>query len=149
MNCLVCHTAEIDGVAYLGAGTKVFDDKWLGEALKTMTHQRWRAVLASSPEDRATAANAYRILTSHHHDKIDSLTRARSTAFAPAPTPTRPPSANLGRRGAGRAPGTPRAPRRFGYCSMRQTRIAPYSEPATSSEAIATSAGRTVAEATS
>ena len=26
VNCLVCHTAEIDGVAYLGAGTKVFDD---------------------------------------------------------------------------------------------------------------------------
>ena len=26
VNCLVCHTAEIDGVTYLGAGTKVFDD---------------------------------------------------------------------------------------------------------------------------
>ena len=30
-----------DGVAYLGAGSKVFDDKWLGEALKTMTSDRW------------------------------------------------------------------------------------------------------------
>ena len=37
VNCLVCHTAEIDGVAYLGAGTKTFDDKWLGESLKTLT----------------------------------------------------------------------------------------------------------------
>ena len=35
VNCLVCHTAEIDGVAYFGAGTKVFDDNWLGEALKS------------------------------------------------------------------------------------------------------------------
>ena len=26
VNCLVCHTAEIDGVAYFGAGTKVFDE---------------------------------------------------------------------------------------------------------------------------
>ena len=33
VNCLVCHTAEIDGVTYLGAGTKTFDELWLGEAL--------------------------------------------------------------------------------------------------------------------
>ena len=32
--------------------------------------------------DRTHAADAHRILTSHHHDKIDSLTRGRSTAFA-------------------------------------------------------------------
>jgi mono/diheme cytochrome c family protein len=82
VNCLVCHTAEIDGVAYFGAGTKVFDDRWLGEALKTMTSQAWRPLLVRSADARAVAANAHRILTTHHHDKIDSLTRARSTAFA-------------------------------------------------------------------
>ena len=82
VNCLVCHTAEIDGVAYLGAGTKMFDDRWLGEALKTLTSERWRSAVSSDPVDRALAADANRILTSHHHDKIDSLTRARSTAFA-------------------------------------------------------------------
>jgi hypothetical protein len=82
VNCLVCHTAEIDGVAYLGAGTKTFDDRWLGEALKTLTSDRWRSVLPGDSTDRALAADANRILTSHHHDKIDSLTRARSTAFA-------------------------------------------------------------------
>lgn len=82
VNCLVCHTAEIDGVAYLGAGTKIFDDRWLGESLKTLTNERWRAVLARDPATRAMAANAHRILTGHHHEKIDSLTRARSTAFA-------------------------------------------------------------------
>jgi hypothetical protein len=32
--------------------------------------------------DRAVAANAHRILNAHHNDNIDSLTRARSTAFA-------------------------------------------------------------------
>jgi len=82
VNCLVCHVAEIDGVAYLGAGSKVFDDKWLGEALKRLTADRWASALIRDPEARAMAAHAQRILTSHHHEKIDSLTRGRSTAFA-------------------------------------------------------------------
>jgi hypothetical protein len=82
VNCLVCHTAEIDGVAYFGAGTKTFDDKWLGEALKVLTDDTWLPFAAGHSTDRAVAANAHRILNSHHHDKIDSLTRARSTAFA-------------------------------------------------------------------
>lgn len=82
VNCLVCHTAEIDGVAYFGAGTKTFDDYWLGEALKRLTAEPWRSRLARGSADLAAAADANRILTSHHHDKIDSLTRARSTAFA-------------------------------------------------------------------
>ncbi len=82
VNCLVCHTAEIDGVAYFGAGTKTFDDLWLGEALKKLTHEHWRPTLLRDPRDHALAADANRILRSHHHDKIDSLTRGRSTAFA-------------------------------------------------------------------
>jgi processive rubber oxygenase RoxA-like protein len=82
VNCLVCHTAEIDGVAYFGAGTKTFDELWLGEALKRLTSERWRGRLPARSADYALAAEANRILSSHHHDKIDSLTRARSTAFA-------------------------------------------------------------------
>ena len=82
VNCLVCHMAEIDGVVYLGAGTKVFDEVWLGEALKLLTSERWRPLLRRESADAALAADANRILNSHHHDKIDSLTRARSTAFA-------------------------------------------------------------------
>ena len=82
VNCVTCHTAEIDGVAYFGAGTKTFDDKWLGDALKVLTSDRWRGVMLRNPQDAAFAADANRILSSHHHDKIDSLTRARSTAFA-------------------------------------------------------------------
>ena len=82
VNCLVCHTAEIDGVAYFGAGTKTFDELWLGEALKRLTSDRWRALMLGRSDDSTLAADAHRILTSHHHDKIDSLTRARSTAFA-------------------------------------------------------------------
>ena len=82
VNCLVCHTAEIDGVAYFGAGTKVFDDIVLGNALKLLTSDRWRALMTAGESDRSHAASAYRILTSHHHEKIDSLTRGRSTAFA-------------------------------------------------------------------
>lgn len=81
VNCLVCHTAEIDGVAYFGAGTKTFDDLWLGEALKRMTSEPWVGWLDGT-SDYAIAADAHRILTSHHHDKIDSTTRGRSTAFA-------------------------------------------------------------------
>ena len=82
VNCLACHTAEIDGVAYFGAGTKTFDDKWLGDALKLLTSETWRQLLPRSSPDAAHAADANRILNAHHHDKIDSLTRARSTAFA-------------------------------------------------------------------
>jgi hypothetical protein len=82
VNCLVCHTAEIDGVAYFGAGTKTFDDKWLGDALKMLTGDRWLPFAPGHASDRAAASNAHRILNAHHHDKIDSLTRARSTAFA-------------------------------------------------------------------
>ena len=83
VNCLVCHTADIDGVAYFGAGTKTFDDKWLGDALKVLTDDKWMLPFAPGhSSDRDVAANAHRILTAHHHDKIDSLTRARSTAFA-------------------------------------------------------------------
>ena len=82
VNCLTCHTAEIDGVAYFGAGTKTFDDRWLGDALKTMTGPRWRSILSAPGADARHAAEAYRILNSHHHEKIDSLTRGRSTAFA-------------------------------------------------------------------
>jgi len=82
VNCLVCHTAEIDGVTYLGAGTKTFDELWLGEALKRLTSPEWRRLASAGSADEAIAADANRILNSHHHDKIDSLTRARSTAFA-------------------------------------------------------------------
>jgi len=81
VNCLVCHTAEIDGVAYFGAGTKTFDDLWLGEALKRLTSEPWRGRLRGTG-DYGAAADANRILATHHHDRIDSLTRARSTAFA-------------------------------------------------------------------
>jgi hypothetical protein len=82
VNCLVCHMAEIDGVAYLGAGTKTFDDVSLGEALKLLTSEPWRTRLGRGSKEYAAATDAHRILNSHHHDKIDSLTRARSTAFA-------------------------------------------------------------------
>jgi hypothetical protein len=89
VNCLVCHMAEVDGVAYLGAGTKTFDDLYLANALRRLTSDSWRKTLgagvrsaARGRADDALAADANRILTSHHHDKIDSLTRARSTAFA-------------------------------------------------------------------
>jgi len=82
VNCLVCHTAEIDGVAYLGAGTKTFDDVWLGDALKRLTSDRRRRLLPIASADDRLAADANRILNAHHHDKIDALTRGRSTAFA-------------------------------------------------------------------
>ena len=82
VNCLTCHTAEIDGIAYFGAGSKTFDDKWLGESLRSLTGPEWRGLLARHPSDAHWAEEAHRILSSHHHDKIDSLTRGRSTAFA-------------------------------------------------------------------
>jgi RoxA-like, cytochrome c-like len=82
VNCVICHTAEIDGVAYFGAGTKIFDDLVLGEALKSLTSPAGRRLLTRSSAADDLAARANDILTRHHHDRIDSLTRARSTAFA-------------------------------------------------------------------
>lgn len=82
VNCVICHTAEIDGVAYFGAGTKVFDDRILGDSLKSLTSPAGRRLLGRGSATHDLAARANDILTSHHHDKIDSLTRARSTAFA-------------------------------------------------------------------
>ncbi|MEO8258219.1 MAG: hypothetical protein ABI868_12805 [Acidobacteriota bacterium] len=82
VNCVLCHTAEIDGRAYFGAGTKVFDEKVLGDALKLLTHPSRRLTAGwHSTDDRLTGL-AHDILTRHHHDKIDALTRGRSTAFA-------------------------------------------------------------------
>src|SRR6185295_17777661 len=51
VNCLVCHMAEIDGVAYLGAGTKTFDEVWLGDALKRLTGEPWRSRLGRGSKD--------------------------------------------------------------------------------------------------
>ena len=82
VNCVLCHIAEIDGRAYFGAGTKVFDEKVLGDALKLLTNPHGRLMAERSPLDDRIASVAHDILTRHHHDKIDSLTRARSTAFA-------------------------------------------------------------------
>jgi mono/diheme cytochrome c family protein len=82
VNCAICHTAEIDGRAYFGAGTKVFDEKVLGDGLKLLTDGPGRRLMARKPVDDRLANQAHDILTRHHHDKIDSLTRARSTAFA-------------------------------------------------------------------
>ena len=70
-----------DSFAYFGAGTKTFDELWLGKSLKRLTSQVWRGRLWGTA-DYDMAADAHRILTSHHHDKIDSMTRGRSTAFS-------------------------------------------------------------------
>jgi hypothetical protein len=77
----LCHTAEIDGCAHFGAGTKGLRRKVLATP-KLLTHPRSRLMLERSPLDDRLASRAHDILTRHHHDKIDSLTRARSTAFA-------------------------------------------------------------------
>lgn len=81
VNCVVCHTAEIDGVVYFGAGGKTFDEKRLSDTLKLLT-KYGRPVLAREPDAAQQAAHAYDVLTRHHHEKIDALTRGRSTAFA-------------------------------------------------------------------
>ena len=37
VNCLACHMAEIDGVAYFGAGSKVLDERILADTVKLVT----------------------------------------------------------------------------------------------------------------
>ena len=82
MNCVACHVAEIDGVAYFGAGGKVLDEKMLGETVEQITNLGARRLLGQNPADNELAARANDILKRHHHEKFDSLTRGRSTAFA-------------------------------------------------------------------
>ncbi len=81
VNCLACHMAEIDGVAYLGAGTKTLDEMILGKAAQTVTDLTQLATIRPDSIDRSTAKNAHEILRRHHHPAFDPLTRGRSTAF--------------------------------------------------------------------
>jgi hypothetical protein len=81
VNCVACHSAEIDGVVYLGAGGKVLDEKGLVETVIEVTGPLSRQRIGRSQPDRHLAAEAHDILKQHHHEKLDSLTRARSTAF--------------------------------------------------------------------
>jgi mono/diheme cytochrome c family protein len=81
LNCLACHTAEIDGVAYFGAGSKVLDEKALADTVKLVTGSRGRLRLSRDGSDDRMAAHTHDVMTRHHHDLIDPLSCARSTAF--------------------------------------------------------------------
>ena len=81
-NCLVCHSAEIDGVVYLGAGSKVFDEHVLSAGLKKLTASTRLSGLPPGSREEQMAQHTNQVLHKHHHDKIIALTRARSSAFA-------------------------------------------------------------------
>ncbi len=81
VNCLACHMAEIDGVAYLGAGNKALDEMILGRGAIQVTDLKLFAPSNVSAHDRSTAKNVHDILHHHHHEAFDPLTRGRSTAF--------------------------------------------------------------------
>ena len=81
LNCLACHMAEIDGVAYLGAGNKALDEMMLGKAAQKVTDLTQLTTTRADSLDQATAQNANEILRRHHHEAFDPLTRGRSTAF--------------------------------------------------------------------
>jgi RoxA-like, cytochrome c-like len=81
VNCLACHTAEIDGVVYFGAGGKVLDEKMLADTVKLVTNRRGRQILSSAGIDHNLAEHAHEVMERHHHDQIDPVTRGRSTAF--------------------------------------------------------------------
>ena len=81
LNCLACHMAEIDGVAYLGAGNKALDEMMLGKAAEKVTDLAQINTTRTDSPDQASAKNANEILRRHHNAAFDSLTRGRSTAF--------------------------------------------------------------------
>ena len=81
INCLVCHTAEIDGVAYFGAGAKTLDEKTLASTVKLVTSPAGRYRLERGGLDDQMAVHANEVMLRHHHDQIDPLTCGRSTAF--------------------------------------------------------------------
>jgi hypothetical protein len=81
VNCLACHTAEIDGVVYFGAGSKVLDEKVLADTVKLVTGCAGRQLLTAGEADARAAEHAHTVMVRHHHEQLDPLTRARSTAF--------------------------------------------------------------------
>jgi hypothetical protein len=81
LNCLTCHTAEIDGVVYFGAGTKILDEKALADTVKMVTGSAGRHRLPRDGTDYQMAAHTHDVMMRHHHDQMDPLTCARSTAF--------------------------------------------------------------------
>ena len=81
LNCVACHLAEIDGVAYFGAGNKTLDEMILGHAAEKLTDLSNLSQPPGNPGEQATAARAHDILRRHHHAAFDPLTRGRSTAF--------------------------------------------------------------------
>lgn len=81
INCLVCHTAEIDGVAYFGAGAKTLDEKILADTVKMVTTSVGRYRLPHGGPDDQMAVHTHDVMVRHHHDQIDPLTCGRSTAF--------------------------------------------------------------------
>lgn len=81
INCLACHMADIDGVAYFGAGTKVLDERILADTVKMVTSSAGRYRLPRGGPEERMARDAHEVMVRHHHDQIDPLTRGRSTAF--------------------------------------------------------------------
>jgi hypothetical protein len=81
VNCLACHMAEIDGVVYLGAGSKILDEKMLADTVKMVTGVRGRQILPWGRTETLLASHAHEVMKRYHHEQLDPLTRARSTAF--------------------------------------------------------------------
>jgi hypothetical protein len=81
INCLACHMAEIDGVAYFGAGTKMLDERILADTVKMVTSSTGRYRLPRGGPDDRMAVHTHEVMVRHHHDQIDPLTCGRSTAF--------------------------------------------------------------------
>ena len=78
INCLACHMAEIDGVAYFGAGTKTLDETALADTVKLVTSPAGRYRLPHGGTDQESAVHAHEVMMRHHHDQIDPLTGGRS-----------------------------------------------------------------------
>src|SRR5205823_328519 len=122
------------------------DERWLGEALRRLTGDTSLTRLARGSADDRIARDAHRILNAHRHDKIDSLTRARSTAFAAS-------HVEMYMRSHGsRMPTIDDVGREDGRCSSRATSAviaatAPTTDAATSSGRHGTSTSEPIAVA--
>jgi hypothetical protein len=80
-NCVMCHIAEIDGVVYFGAGSKIQDEKVLVDMALKAASPVGRVLLGLDPRESERLARVRQTLESHRHEKTDPLTRGRSTAF--------------------------------------------------------------------
>jgi len=83
LNCVACHMAEIDGVAYFGAGAKVLDEKTLADSVTMVTNSRGPQAIPRDSIDHQLASHAHDVMERHHHEQSQQCQPACADSSGP------------------------------------------------------------------